>query len=84
MPIIAMIISALNNMSLKNILIASASVVIISLLFYFHHVTIKNEDAKIEIKTNEHLIKIKGKQDEIRNSIFSGHSIAVLMRIDKF
>lgn len=49
-------------------------------LLYFHHATVKAEDNRIAIRTEKHLNKIKGVQDEILNNAADGHAVAVGMR----
>jgi hypothetical protein len=45
-----------------------------------HHSTIKNEDNRIIVRTENHLNKIKGIQNAIINSTPNGHAVAVRMR----
>lgn len=46
----------------------------------FHHDVVKNEDNRIKVQTDNHEIKIKGAQDEIRNSYITGHIVSDRMR----
>lgn len=84
MSIILTIFGFFRGLSPKTMLILGAGVAIVAGLCYFHHETIKNEDARITVATDNHLNKIKGKQDEIRNSGLTGHDIAVRMRAGVF
>lgn len=84
MPFILTIIGFFRGLSPKTLLILGAGVAIVAGLWYFHHETIKNEDARITVATDNHLNKIKGKQDEIRNTVLTGHDIAVRMRAGVF
>lgn len=51
---------------------------------YIHHHIVKDEDRRITVRTENHLNKIKGVQNEIINSTPSGHAVAVGMRRNVF
>lgn len=52
--------------------------------FYVHHSIVVNEDNKIAVKSDKAKMSIKGKQDEIRNNVLTGHAVAVRMRRGDF
>lgn len=70
----------LTGISTTTWLILGACIAISGGLLVFHHEAVKNEDNRIVIRTDAHLQKIKGVQDEIINNTPSGHAIAVGMR----